>query len=257
VSTLPLIGITTWRRRLATSLGETDLVTLAADYVDAVRNAGGVPLLIPDVRGEEVAAVLAHVDGLLVSGGGDVSPELYDGDPATCFEVDERRDASEMALLRAARELGIPVFGICRGLQVMNVTFGGTLIDDLPSTEAHALLDTPVDKLAARHRVRTTADWASAGLPRDESGAIRVNTLHHQAVDRVAPGFDAVARADDGVIEAMHSVDGDWLARAVQWHPEKMRLPGEATHAPAVLADFVQHARHVAQTRHAQQKETV
>ena len=125
----PVIAVTTWRRALPTTLdASTDLLTLGAEYAAAVERAGGIPLLVPGLREEEAAAVLDRVDGVLLTGGQDVGGTT----PA-----DQGRDAVELALLAGARERRMPVFGICRGLQIANVFHGGTLVPDLPETAEH------------------------------------------------------------------------------------------------------------------------
>jgi putative glutamine amidotransferase len=239
VVTAPLIGITTWRRRLPTQPGVvTDLVTLAPHYVEAVRAAGGIPVLIPDLDDGEVEPLLDPLDGLLLSGGGDIDPRTFGLREGIAEETDPRRDRSERALVESARRRRMPVFGICRGLQVINVALGGTLVDDIPVTPAHPRPSRPEQRLALRHRVHVARAWPAAGLVRDGDGVI-VNSIHHQAADRVARELAPVAWSEDGVVEALEGSDPDWFVRAVQWHPEKMRVAGEAGHALAILTEFM------------------
>jgi putative glutamine amidotransferase len=235
----PLIAVTSWRRSLPTYLGAaTDLVTLGAEYADAVRAAGGIPVLLPDLGEDEVTTVLEHLDGLLLTGGGDIDPRAF-GMPAGLAEgADPRRDRSERALVESARRRRMPVFGICRGLQMINVALGGTLVGDLPVTTAHPRPADPDGRLAWRHRVRVARAWPVAGLVPDGDGAL-VNSIHHQAADRIAGGLVPVGWSEDGVVEALEGSDPSWFVRAVQWHPEKMRSAGEAGHARAILTEFV------------------
>lgn len=209
----PLIGITTKGRI------EDGRFKLNARYVDAVRRAGGLPLLLPPGESDP-EAWLETVDGLILTGGGDVDPSLYGGTPhATIHDVDAERDATELALARAADERGLPLFGICRGAQVVNVALGGTLVEHLPDEVGESLPHAP-DREATeyeRHDVRVAAGSKLATT----MGGARCTTAswHHQAARRLAPGLEVVATADDGTVEAFEKRDHPWLV-AVQWHPE-------------------------------------
>jgi putative glutamine amidotransferase len=236
----PLIGVTAWRRSLPTPLGAaTDLLTLAAEYADAVRAAGGIPVVIPDLDDDEIGPLLDSLDGVLLSGGGDIDPHTLGLAAGVAEDIDPRRDRTERALIEAARQRGMPVFGICRGLQVINVTLGGTLADDIALTSAHPRPSDPVERLALRHRVRVARAWPAAGLARDGDAGVLVNSIHHQAADRIAGELAPVAWSDDGVVEALEGLSPGWFVRAVQWHPEKMRFAGEAGHALAILTEFI------------------
>jgi putative glutamine amidotransferase len=217
----PIIGVTVWRRPLPTGLGErTDLYTLGGEYADAVQAAGGVPLLVPDVVEPDVPALIRRLDGLLLSGGQDVAGGS--------------RDATEHALLAEAQLLGMPVFGICRGLQILNVHRGGTLIDDLPGTEDHPAVGSGEERLS-RHRIVDAAGWVADALPDDGI----VNSIHHQAIDRLGAGLTIAARAEDGTVEAVSGTDPMRFLRAVQWHPEKMSGIEGRAHATRLLAPFI------------------
>ena len=216
----PRIAITTWRRPLPTFLGDrTLLYTLGDEYVACVAAAGAVPLLLPHLRTADVDAVLEVVDGLVVAGGGDVDPSSYDAEPAGSYDTDRQADASELALLRGARERGMPTLAICRGMQLVNVAHGGTLHQDIgvPGSAHEAISDDPAEVLAARHEVEVAPDSLLAEVL--GPGRREVNTIHHQAIDRLADDCRVVAVASDGVIEAIE-VAG-WPLLAVQWHPEK------------------------------------
>lgn len=173
-------------------------------YSEAILAVGGLPVIMPLTTERPVLDwFLDQADGLLLIGGGDVNPARYGG--AThpkLWGVDDTRDEMEIYLCRAARERDLPVFGICRGIQIMNVAFGGTL---LPHITGHS----HSQPTARVHRLR----WGR--------GTLWVNSSHHQAVDRVAPGFVVTARAADGIVEAMELPGARYL-RGVQFHPERL-----------------------------------
>lgn len=223
----PLVGVVCDRR---TDDG-VELDTIRTRYIEALRMTGGVvPVGIPSgLSGEEAGALLARLDGVLLTGAAsDIAPERYGGSAGGLL-TDLRRDATVFALVRAAVERGVPLFGICRGLQEMNVAFGGDLVPDLrwrTSGEIHHEdVRLPRDRqYAPAHRIELTDGGVLAGLLGDLPGGgepdIRVNSLHHQAIGRPAPGVRIEAVTRDGVIEAI-SIDGAAsFALAVQWHPE-------------------------------------
>lgn len=197
-----------------------------AFYVSRVEEAGALAVLLPSGSPEAAAEVVQRLDGLLLSGGADVDPDLYGQVPhARLGEVDRARDLFEMALIQAARRVGLPILAICRGMQVANVTYGGTLVQDVATQIAGSMQhDQHTTELTQTgHGVKLepgTALHALAG-----ANQVRVNSNHHQAVDRLAEGFRVTARAADGVVEAMEHVEAPFF-QCVQWHPE--RLAGEA-----------------------------
>jgi putative glutamine amidotransferase len=197
-------------------------------YVDAVIRAGGIPVVLPVLAASDVDDLLRSVDGLLLSGGVDIDPSRYGAVRAPEVEViDPARDEFELALARAAADLDIPILGVCRGMQLLNVAFGGTLIQHLPGSEAES---------GHRERVRVAEiihdiDVQPGSLLSEVLGADRVgvNTLHHQAVAEIGIGLVPVAwSADDGIVEAVERV-GTSRMLGVQWHPELLgQLPGNA-----------------------------
>ena len=215
--TRPLIGITTYRENASWGAWRTvDAVLVPADYVDSVRAGGGTPLLIPPLGpGDDAAAIMHRLDGLVLAGGADVNPSRYseEPDPATTSWRDDR-DVSEMALLNAADDLGLPVLGICRGMQVMAVTAGGALLQHVPDVTGHDGHSPGADAYGATE-VRTTAGSQLATILGD---TFTVACHHHQSVTD-HPGYTGVAYSADGVLEAMES-PGPRFRMAVQWHPE-------------------------------------
>ena len=205
---------------LGTPLQDWDYIAL--DYANAVEKAGGIPVLIPNCKDTEtMLPLIDKIDGLLLSGGSDVDPELY-GEPVKrgkCGPVFPRRDFQEVALLKKAYERKIPVFGICRGVQLMNVGFGGTMYQDLPSEKGTVHSVNVYPRNHAVHEVTL-----KEGLIRDILGEERIatNTYHHQAVKDICPNGTVVGTADDGVVEAMEFSGGHPFTIGVQWHPEMM-----------------------------------
>jgi len=190
------------------------------DYLRAVAQAGGVPLLLPSVRADDAGDLLQRVDGLLLSGGGDVDPALYGQKPRPRLgRVDRRRDDFEIALAREALERDVPILAICRGQQLLNVATGGTLLQDIPSElEGASEHDAPGGRRRRSHVVELLPHTRlRAILGRD---TVAVNSFHHQAVDRVGRGLVAAGRCpEDGVVEALEAADRRFVV-AVQWHPE-------------------------------------
>jgi putative glutamine amidotransferase len=201
-----------------------------ADYLESIRRAGGETLEIGAAT-EGVFDVLSRVDGLLLTGGGDVDPALYGEARHPTFEAAEPgRDEFEIALVRAALQANLPCLAICRGMQVLNVAFGGTLIQDIPEQVPGAVNHSVREpRYAIAHEVWVTRDSLTFELLREhiEDGEVcQVNSRHHQAVNRAAEGFDVTATAPDGVIEAMER-PGPGFCVGVQWHPENFWRTGE------------------------------
>ncbi len=200
------------------------------DYLESVRRAGGEPIEVV-VGAEDPEHLLGRVDGLMLTGGGDVDPALYGETPHATFEAAETgRDAFEIALARAAVKSGIPLLAICRGMQVLNVAMGGTLVQDIPSQVTGALEHSvPQPRFHIAHEVWVSKGSRLATLLADhmEDGeTCHVNSRHHQSVKEVAKGFDITATSPDGVVEAMEKPDAAFCV-AVQWHPENFWRTGE------------------------------
>jgi len=201
-----------------------------SDYMESIRRAGGEPIEV--IPGAELPEhLLARVDGLMLTGGGDVDPMIYGEEPHGTFQAAEAgRDDFEIALSRAAMASGIPFLAICRGMQVLNVAMGGTLVQDIPSQIVGALEHSvPEPRHHIAHEVWISKDSKLSALLADhmEDGeTCHVNSRHHQAVKQAAKGFEVTATSPDGVIEAMEKADAAYCV-AVQWHPENFWRTGE------------------------------
>ena len=216
----------------------TNSISVQATYADAFARAGNTPLVLPaETNRDVVARMLASVDVLLLCGGEDVDPSRYKTKPAPRLEeVNLRRDAWEWLLLDEAVKRRLPVIGICRGCQLINVYFGGTLWQDLPSERPGEVVHRGK---GAHHDIQIVAGSRlarSLGL-----NSSRVNTIHHQAVRDLAPGFRAVAFAADGVVEA---IEGESLpVVGVQFHPEKLFVQKGRDEFRVLFADPLKWAR--------------
>lgn len=197
------------------------------DYLESVKRAGGEPVVLRN--SDDPADVLARVDGLLLTGGADVDPELYGQDRHQRTETDPDRDRFELPLARAALAADAPLLAICRGVQVLNVAAGGTLVQDLPSEMPSNLqhsIDVPKNHPAHTVRIEPGTRLAAAMGRAASIDACAVNSRHHQAVDAVAPEFVACAASPDGVIEAIERPSASFCV-GVQWHPENFWRTGE------------------------------
>lgn len=207
----PLIGVTTYGR------GPHNRYILPAEYVDAVRRAGGIPLLLPPGEGQ-LDEILPLVKAVVLTGGGDLDPDLYGGNHHdTIYMVEPERDRFEIDLAQRVFELGIPTLAICRGTQILNVCKGGTLIEHLPDAVGEAVVHRAPPRDPVAHSVSVEPTSRLAGVLRATDFSCL--SWHHQAIRRVAPGFEVVARAPDGTIEGLEMPSHPWLV-GVQWHPE-------------------------------------
>ncbi len=200
---------------------------LKRHYTEAVELAGGVPLVLPNIEKLElIDDIIKTIDGLLLSGGGDIHPSFFGQKIQKSLQRSKRylkitkeRDRFEIELVKGAKEKNIPVFGICRGHQVINIAFGGTLYQDL-SLLNHKTIEHSTKakkKYKKKHSIQIKKGTKLYSIIK--RGKIEVNTNHHQVIKDIAPGFIASARSEDGVIEAIESKKDDFLI-SVQWHPE-------------------------------------
>lgn len=202
----PVVGIVGHGYVVSRFFGDLAITGTPDTYVDRIAAAGGRPVLLPGATAVELLDV---VDCLVLTGGGDLDPTLYGGPPELGRDVDPARDAAEIALAHAAARAGVPLLGVCRGLQLLVVAFGGTLSGDLGMS--HVLVDDG-------HPVRTWPDSLARRLLGERP---HVSSLHHQAVADHGPCWRPTAWAADGIIEAAEWAGPDpWPALGVQWHPE-------------------------------------
>ncbi|WP_291791722.1 gamma-glutamyl-gamma-aminobutyrate hydrolase family protein [Brevibacterium sp.] len=226
----PLMGLTTYMQQAAWGVWDAEAVILPAEYVQMVVAAGGVPVLLPP-HGTD-PSVLDGLDGLILTGGADVGPERYGAVPHERTQAQPWRDDHEFALLTAARERGMPVLGICRGLQVINAAFGGTLHQHVPEVLGHS----DYQPEPGVYGEVTTRVEPGSRLAFAVGEQVSAPCYHHQSVAEVGAGLVVTARAEDGTVEALETplpsaeapaagepADSDpaepWLL-AVQWHPE-------------------------------------
>ncbi|WP_329342358.1 gamma-glutamyl-gamma-aminobutyrate hydrolase family protein [Streptomyces sp. NBC_01352] len=207
----PLIGVSTYLEAGARwGVWELEAALLPAGYPRLVQRAGGLAAMLPPDAPEHAAATVARLDGLVIAGGPDVEPVRYGARPDPRTGPPARaRDAWELALIEAALAARIPLLGICRGMQLLNVALGGTLVQHI---DGHA----EVPGVFGRHPVKPVPGTSYADAVPEETS---VPTFHHQAVDRLGTGLIASAHATDGTVEAVELPGPHWVV-GVQWHPE-------------------------------------
>lgn len=236
----PLIGIGS---DVLQNEGERDRAFVFTTYIESLKRAGAVPVLIPP-QPENAADLVETLDGILLAGGDDCDPAEYGEEKhPTCETMDPRRQKNDLGLAKLARERRIPTLGICLGVQVMNVAAGGTLIQDIGSA-----VDTDIDHASEpsdrhRHDVHIDSSTTLGRILGDQE--LNVNSSHHQAIGRVADGLRVTAKAPDGIVEGLEDPSHPFYV-GVQWHPEDM--PGESS-ASAIFGAFVEAARKYAREK--------
>ena len=230
----PLIGIGC---DVVQKKGERDRAFAFTTYTEAIRRAGGIPVVIPP-QPENAEEIVEEIDGLVLAGGDDCDPSAY-GEPRhpTTEPGDPRRLKNDLSLAKAARQRGIPTLGICLGAQMMNVAAGGTLIQDINSTVKTEIKHASEPSDRHRHDVTIDANTKLAAILGGRP--LNVNSSHHQAVGKVGEGLRVTAHAPDGVIEGLEDPSHAFYV-GVQWHPEDMT--GEAS-ASTLFGAFVEAAR--------------
>lgn len=218
----PLIGITSqYESPISTGIGNA--------YIEAVKKAGGIPVIIPKTDDPTITArYIDKLDGLLLAGGEDIHPFFYGADPDPKLgEVCIDRDFAELALIHLALRKGLPIMGICRGMQLMNVALGGTLLQDIPSAGYTVQHNQNMNKSIPVHEIHIEAGSRMAEVT--GASTMQVNSTHHQCVKDVAPGLKVVAYSNDKVPEALEGFP-KYNVITVQFHPE-----GLCTHNPSAL----------------------
>ena len=236
----PIIGIAA---DITHTEGERDQAFAFLTYIESLRRAGAIPVLIPP-QPENAADIVAALDGILLAGGDDCDPSLFGEERHSTVEpMDPRRQSNDLGLAAAARENNVPTLGVCLGLQVMNVAAGGTLIQDINSSVQTGIehASTPADRL--RHDVHIQSGTRLAAILGSQD--LNVNSSHHQAIGRVASGLRTTAKAPDGIVEGLEDASCRFY-QGVQWHPEDM---GGETSADTLFLAFVQAAREYAESK--------
>jgi putative glutamine amidotransferase len=241
----PLIGITTQRWSSSQKNPNARVQGELSAYIDAVLGAGGLPILIPlSIQGDDLRDLYSRLAGVMLPGGGDIDPGRYEAERhPSVHEIDPERDEAEIWLARQAMADAKPLFGICRGIQIMNVAAGGSLIQDIPS-------ELPASEPHYFHHPQYALDYPAHMVQVEEGSVLanvvgtpilQVNSRHHQAMRSVAPGLEVVGRAPDGVIEAVEK-SGQPFTLAVQWHPENLQAQ------PSMRALFERFVREAAKS---------
>jgi putative glutamine amidotransferase len=217
----PIIGLSTGGRienDFASSYYDS-FFYIPSLYIEAVRRAGGIPILIPPDSANEAESLLHRLDGLIITGGADINPKHYGGNTQhpSLTKIDPERDNSEMALIHAWLNTNKPMLCVCRGMQVLNVALGGTMHEHIPDVRENDI-HRSADGLWAIHEVLVDENSLLAQV----MGTNNVETYsgHHQAVKAIGQGLCIVAQAPDGIVEALAHEKHPWLI-GVQWHPEK------------------------------------
>jgi putative glutamine amidotransferase len=234
----PVIGIGS---DVQVTPGKRDRAFAYTTYIDSLRLAGAIPVVIPP-QPENAAEIVRELDGILLAGGDDCDPAAYGEErhPTVDPVMDPRRQTNDLSLARAAREHGIPTLGICLGLQMMNVSAGGTLMQDIPSHMETDIQHVSEPENRVRHDVRLeTGTKLSSILPGRE---FNVNSSHHQAIKNVGRGLRVTAQAPDGIVEGLEDPTHPFYL-GVQWHPEDM---GGEKSASALFGAFVEAAKRYA-----------
>jgi putative glutamine amidotransferase len=236
----PIIGIGS---DVMVTPGKRDRAFAYTTYIESLRKAGAVPVVIPP-QPENAQSIVDGLDGIVLAGGEDCDPSVYGEEPhPSVAPMDPRRQDNDLSLARIARERGIPTLGICLGLQVMNVAAGGTLIQDIDSEMKTEVQHVSDPSARVRHDVSVNGQTKLASIVGE--GELNVNSSHHQAIKAVGDGLRVTAQAPDGIVEGLEDPAHPFYL-GVQWHPEDM--PGE-TSASTLFGALVEAARRYAEEK--------
>ena len=222
----PIIGVPAQQKMAISSNGELESQVIGHTDTDSVLRAGGLPVVLPPLPAEDVPALTDRLDGIVFTGGGDIEPWRYGEEPhETIRKTNTGRDEFELALAREARIRRMPALAICRGIQIFNVAFGGTLYQDVPSMlgPEHMMKG----EIVFTGHQPVTVDAGSLIAKATGATELMVNSIHHQAIKDLASGFRPVAWSDDDIIEGIEHEDETWPLLAVQWHPEFLDSAGD------------------------------
>lgn len=231
----PIIGITA-------DVENEDKTVLHHNYVKAIKEAGGLPIILPTGIEKDIEQLAHMIDGLLLSGGGDIDPELFDEDPHPRLgNVTPYRDVFEIAIVKELLKLDKPILGICRGLQVLNVAFGGNVFQDMHTVSAKPLLQHNQQAPAshASHYIQVVEDSLLEKITK--SDRLKVNSFHHQSAKYVPKSLKISATTNDGVIEAIESPTRKFIL-GVQWHPEALAAHGDI-YSQRIFRKFVEKSK--------------
>lgn len=216
----PIIGITARPQNVAAAKNELLGYLTTHTYTDCVLRGGGIPVLLLPVEPDLIDPILDRIDGVVLTGGGDIAPERYGAERHDAVRmVNHERDEFELSLVTKAYERKMPMLAICRGNQVVNVAFGGTLIQDLPSHSGAHGHDISGEGAYEPHS-QALVEEGSKIASIFGAGLHGINSIHHQAVEELGVGLKVVASAPDGTVEALEHEDKAWDLLSVQWHPE-------------------------------------
>lgn len=231
----PIIGITS-------EVENENKNVVHQNYVKAIKEAGGLPLILPTGIDKDIEQLSSMIDGLLLSGGGDIDPELFDEDPHPRLgEVTPCRDSFELAIVKEMLKLDKPILGICRGLQLVNVAFGGNIFQDMHTVSAKPLLQHNQKAPAshASHFIEVVEESLLGQITK--SDRFKVNSFHHQSAKYVPKSLKIVASTSDGVIEAIESPTHKFVL-GVQWHPEATAAIGDK-YSQRIFRKFVEKSK--------------
>lgn len=226
----PIIGI-------SSSLNE-HVLSVPSDYIQAITKFGGVPIILPNIEGDAIDCIVQLLDGLLLTGGGDIDPTLFNEEPhQNLGSITPERDEFEIAVIEKMLKLNKPILGICRGMQILNIAIGGDMYQDIyMQSQSNLLQHTQLaPRTHASHFVKVLKGSMLSDIVQLEK--IKVNSFHHQAVREIPNNFKTCAVASDGIIEAFESTVHSFVM-GLQWHPECLLAKNDLA-STAIFKSFI------------------